>query len=135
MWPFSPGRKRLLADSALLGRWGQGLCERFLKRHGHRIIAKNFACRTGEIDIITASPDGAVVFIEVKTRADESFAAAGSAVTIGKKKKLIRAANNFVERNRLRDLPLRFDVMTVVLNDNGQATIRHYENAFTPYSI
>lgn len=131
---FGPGKKRLLCNKNLLGKWGQKKSEAFLRHRGHRILTRNFACKTGEIDIITASPEGAVVFVEVKTRSGEDFAPAESAVTAGKRKKIVLAARYFVRQHRLENLPLRFDVITVVLMEKAKPEIRYYENAFSPHA-
>ena len=59
--------------------------EKFLRKKGFKILTRNFNCRTGEIDLIMTDSDGTTVFVEVKTRADEVFADAESAITEVKK--------------------------------------------------
>ena len=76
--------------------------------------------------------DRTIVFVEVKTRADESFAPPESAITSSKKSRMIRAARYFIATNEIQDRPLRFDVVTVILGQKGPVQIRHYENAFVP---
>jgi len=125
-------RRKLLADGKLLGRWGEKRCERFLKRKGLKKLAQNFSCRTGEIDLIMVAPDGAIVFVEVKTRAGEDFAPAESVITPAKKNKLFRTARYFLSTNNIENRPYRFDVVTIVLSPTGPAQIKHYENAFVP---
>jgi putative endonuclease len=117
-------------SNRLLGRWGQKQCENFLKKEGYKTLTKNFSCRTGEIDLIMASGSGTVVFVEVKTRANENFVDAEAAVTWAKKQRMRRAANLFVKKHKLDNLPLRFDVVIVMADRNGKAKMRHYENAF-----
>jgi len=119
-----------LADAKLLGRWGEKRCERFLKRKGLRKLAQNFSCKVGEIDLVMIAPDGAVVFVEVKTRADESFAPAEQVITPAKKNKLFRTARYFLATHKIENRPFRFDVVTIVLGQSGREQIRHYENAF-----
>ena len=123
-------RKKLLADGKLLGRWGERRSERFLKRKGLKRLARNFSCKTGEIDLVMVDNDGAIVFVEVKARADESFGAAESVITGAKKRRLARTARFFLSTNDISNRPFRFDVVTVVLNRAGREQIRHYENAF-----
>jgi putative endonuclease len=118
-----------LADRKLLGRWGERRSEKFLKRKGLKTLTRNFTCKTGEIDLVMVDADRTIVFVEVKTRADESFTASESAITAGKKAKMIRTARYF---NEIEDRPLRFDVVTVILGRTGPVQIRHYENAFVP---
>ena len=132
MLKLSLGRKKLLADSKLLGRWGERRAVGFLTNKGFKVIARNYTCKAGEIDLITADPEGAIVFVEVKTRRDEQFAKAQDAVTTKKQRTMAQAAKNFVRNYKVKDKPLRFDVVTVVLGRKGKPQIRHYENAFSP---
>ena len=132
MLPFGFYRRRLLADAKLLGRWGEKRCRRFLRKKGFRIITSNYKPKGGEIDIVAAEPDGRIVFVEVKTRRDEKFAAAQSAVTPKKQKRMVIAARQFVRKYKLQDKPLRFDVVAVILGEKGAPEIRHYESAFRP---
>lgn len=125
-------RKQLLCDSKRLGRWGQSRCEKFLKRTGCRTIARNYSFRGGELDLIMADKDGAIVFVEVKTRRNEEFATARSAVNSKKMNKMKRTAKCFLKDFNVSDRPLRFDVMTVVLGPEGSPVICHYPNAFVP---
>ena len=128
-----PGkRRRLLANSKLLGRWGEKCCLRFLKRKGFTLIARNFACRAGEIDLIVNDNGKAIVFVEVKTRRDENYASAQSAVTPAKRTRMVRAAKSFIKTYKVKEKPMRFDVVAVVLKEQGSPEIRHYENAFRP---
>jgi putative endonuclease len=125
-------RGKLLADRKKLGRWGEKRCESFLKKKGFGKLARNFSCKGGEIDLIMVDSEGAVVFVEVKTRADETFGPAESVITAAKKTKLNRAARYFLATHNIEDRPFRFDVVTIVLGQSGPAQIRHYENAFVP---
>ena len=125
-------RKKLLADKKKLGRWGEKRCERFLKRKGFRTLVRNFFCRSGEIDLIMVDGDGVVVFIEVKTRADEEFEAVESVITDGKKNRMTRAARYFLATHNIENRPFRFDFVAIVLGQAGPVQIRHYENAFVP---
>ena len=128
-----PGRRRkLMADPKLLGRWGEKCSERFLKNKGLTTIARNFSCKGGEVDLVMASNDGAVIFVEVKSRRDEDFAQAQEAVNPAKRTKLVRTARFFLQTYNVNDKPLRFDVIAVVLGRKGPVRIRHYENVFTP---
>ncbi len=125
-------RRRLLADPKRLGRWGENRCRRYLKGKGYRTIARNFRCALGEIDLIAADGEGRIVFVEVKTRRNEDHAQARLAVDQHKRTRMVRAANHFIKTYNVRNKPLRFDVVTVILNTKGPATIRHYENVFSP---
>jgi len=121
-----------LASRKVLGKWGERRCEKFLRKGGFKILARNFSCKTGEIDLVAADTDGSIVFVEVKTRADEKFAAAESSITPAKKKKLTRTARYFLSSGNIEDRPYRFDVVTIILPPAGRERIIHYKNAFVP---
>jgi len=123
-------RRKLLADRKLLAQWGERRCERFLKRKGLKKLARNFSCKAGEIDLIMVAANRAIVFVEVKTRASESFEVVESVITAAKKAKLARAARYFLAAHNIDSRPYRFDVVAIVLGQTGRPQIRHYENAF-----
>ena len=125
-------KSSLSADRVKLGRWGEKHCEKFLRKKGLKPLTRNFSCKTGEIDLIMVDTDGTIVFIEVKTRANEDFAAAEYAVTAVKKKRLHRTARWFLQINNITDRPCRFDVVTIVLNKKTREQITHYPEAFLP---
>jgi len=125
-------KKKLLGDKDELGRWGENRCEKFLKAKGLRTLAKNYSCKTGELDLVMVDTEGSIVFVEVKTRADEAFAPTESVVTRPKKTRLTRTARHFLCANNIRNRPCRFDVVTIVLPKSGTEQIKHYPNAFTP---
>jgi putative endonuclease len=125
-------RRKLLADRKLLGRWGEKRGEKFLKSKGLRTLTRNFSCKTGEIDLVMVDGDGAIVFVEVRTKADESFSLPEETVTQPKRARLFRAARYFLAAHNIENRPYRFDVVTIVLGQTGREQIRHYENAFVP---
>ena len=125
-------RKKLLADRELLGRWGEKQSEKFLKRKGLKTLTRNFRSKTGELDLVMVDSDGGIVFVEVRTKADEKFADVEDSITSAKKTRLKRTARYFIASNDIQDRPCRFDIVTIVLGRTGRPQIRHYENAFVP---
>ena len=125
-------KRKLLTDAKLLGRWGEKRCERFLKTKGLKTLTRNFSCKTGEIDLVMVDTDSSVVFVEVRTKADDNFATPESSITSAKKTRLSRTARYFLAANKIKDRPSRFDIVTIVLQPTGPAKIKHYENAFVP---
>ena len=130
MFGFPANRKKLLANKSLLGQWGEKRCEKFLKAKGLNLLTRNFLCKTGEIDLVMVNDNGAIVFVEVKTRADESYTDVENAITPDKKKKLFRASRYFLATHDIQNRAYRFDVVSIVLGQKGPIQIRHYENAF-----
>lgn len=125
-------RRKLLADRARLGRWGEKRCERFLRNKGLHTLTRNYSCATGEIDLIMVDIDHSLVFVEVRTRAGEDFAPAESSVNRPKREKLIKTARYFLATHKIYDRPCRFDVVIIILGPTGRPQIRHYRNAFKP---
>lgn len=111
------------------GAWGEAAACAWLERQGCRLCARNFRTRYGEIDIIAVC--GAyLVFVEVKTRRDDRFAAACEYVTPAKQKKLTLAAEQWLQEHPTTLQP-RFDVIEVYGTEPGRAPrICHLENAF-----
>jgi putative endonuclease len=125
-------RGKLLADRKKLGRWGERRCESFLKKKGFKKLVRNFSCKTGEIDLVMIDTDGSIVFVEVRTKADESFSPPEDSVTFSKKERLLRTARYFLTTHNIENRPFRFDVVAIILGRKGRPQIKHYENAFVP---
>ncbi len=114
-----------------LGLDGEALAESHLKRLGLRPVARRFATPVGELDLVMR--DGAtLVFVEVKTRRDRRFAAPHDAVSPEKQRRLTRAARWFVHDRRQHDVPLRFDVIGIVVTPDAPPEIEHFRDAFPP---
>lgn len=126
-------RRRWLARRRQrLGFWGQARAERYLRRRGYRIAARNWRAAGGELDLVAISPDGAVVFVEVKTRRSEAFAPTVAVVNRRKQRHMAAAARQFLRRFRLTDRPARFDVITALASPREKTQIQHYPSAFVP---
>ena len=96
-----------------LGKHGEDLACRKLRRLGYAILARRYRTRHGEIDIVAM--DGVVlVFVEVKTRSSERFGTPLAAVTPLKQRRLTRMALDYLARSRTTGVPCRFDVVSVL---------------------
>ena len=118
-------------DKKLLGAFGEDAACRYLRRHGYRIEGRNFNCRFGEIDII-ARDRKYIVFAEVKLRRDDAHGAAAEFVTPPKQRRVLAAAQLWLQRNPT-DLQPRFDVIEVYAPDGLETKkpqINHLEDAF-----
>lgn len=111
----------------LTGSEGEAVAARYLKKKGYTIVGQNFACRFGEIDVIARNREY-VVFVEVKTRKSEEFAAAREFVTPAKQARVQKAAMLWLQQNET-ELQPRFDVIEVV-GQGLRQKINHIENAF-----
>lgn len=112
-----------------LGNWGEDAVADYLReRKGCEILARQFRCRTGELDIVAMSPGGTLLFVEVKTRAGGGPGRPGEAVTPRKQRRLRSAAGQFLAAREL-DCPCRFDVAEVTFGDAGPK-LRYIAGAF-----
>ncbi len=108
-WPLSV---------AEIGREGEKRATRLLRSRGYRILARNYGCRHGEIDIV-AFESGEIVFVEVKARTSEEKGTALEAVTVRKQKKIARVAEQFLIERNLSDRPCRFDVVAIAASPDA----------------
>jgi len=116
---------------SILGRSGERQGERFLRRKGYRIVARNYRCPPGEIDLIAL--DGTtVVFVEVKTRSGDEHADPQDAVTPAKQQHIVRSAQWFLRQTRSEHRASRFDVLAIIRLADHSFRFEHFIDAFTP---
>lgn len=117
----------------ILGRKGEDLAVAHLLKEGYRLIERNYRNNFGEIDIIALDLSQKIptlVFIEVKTRKNDLFSHPSEAVTRKKQMQISRVAMAYLAKNNLADRAARFDVMAILLPDDGRASIELIHNAF-----
>lgn len=101
---------------AELGALGEQLAVDYLTALGMTVLARNWRCRWGELDVIAAEKDyGAVVFVEVKTRTTTEFGGIEEAVTPEKVRRLRRLASVWLAEQDTRWPGVRIDVVGVRL--------------------
>ena len=110
------------------GMHGQTEAEQFLISKGYQILCRNYRVKTGEIDII-ARLESYIIFVEVKYRRGLKFGYPREAVGSAKQRRVIRTALYYIGVHALVEQDFRFDVIEV-LEQNGQISINHIENAF-----
>ena len=110
------------------GRQGQKLAEKFLRKKGLRIIARNVNTGPAEIDLV-ARDARILVFVEVRSRWSQSDAAPEETVTYRKQQRLVRGAKAFMKFRGWEDRPVRFDVVAVD-GYTDPPTIRYIPDAF-----
>lgn len=113
-----------------IGNLGEELSKTFLIEKGYKIIAQNYLCPLGEIDII-AFNDKYLCFIEVKTRYSSKFGLPLESITLAKQQKLIKSAQYFICKNNLHNSFCRFDAIEVTFNyQSNTPAINHLQNIF-----
>ena len=114
------------ADRKQFGARGEDLASIWLQEHGYRVVARNWRCPRGELDIVCELGDD-IVFVEVKSRRGTLLGAPEEAVTPGKQRRLIRAAQYFLLQRRQEQRSYRIDVIAVEVAPSGKLlNIRHY---------
>lgn len=109
------------------GQQGEALAAAYLERRGYRIVARNYRCPFGEIDLIAREGD-CLAFIEVKCRRSATFGSPAAAVGREKQKKLSRCALHYLSQRNCPS-PARFDVVSIRLLAGGPS-IELIQNAF-----
>ena len=110
------------------GNIGEQLAVGYLKSKNYQILARNFRCTQGEIDIV-ASRNNVVVFIEVKYRRSLNCGYPAESVTAIKQRKIRKTAEYYIYKNNLADTDFRFDVIQII-DDGTNPITEHIENAF-----
>lgn len=109
-----------------LGQWGEDIAADYLRRKGYTILERNWKSGHRDLDII-AQKGHTVVFVEVKTRRNRTFADPEQAVDYHKLHNLRLAANHYANYRQL-DGDMRLDVITVVGLPGSEPEIEHIED-------
>jgi putative endonuclease len=115
-------------ERTLFGRAGEAAAERYLERHGLRLIERNYRCAHGEVDLVLKD-DATVVFCEVKTRRTDQWGSPSEAVDRRKQRRLRRLAAQWLRDRTPGDVEVRFDVVSVIVRD-GHELLVHLPDAF-----
>jgi putative endonuclease len=97
----------------------------FLEGRGLKIIARNYRCRFGEIDLV-ARNGATLVFVEVRARTSEAYGGAAGSITFAKRRRLLAAARHYLARQGAH-CACRFDV---VLMSGSSSRIEWIADAF-----
>ena len=129
------GLRRDIASRRSLGRQGEAVAAKALKRKGYRIVARSRRDRLGELDLVAidgrSRKSRTIVFVEVKTRRSHDAGHPAEAVGEEKQQRLTRLALSFLKRHHLLEYPSRFDVVAVTWpDDDGKPTVEHIVGAF-----
>lgn len=116
-----------MAQHNELGKRGEKAAISFLRQQGYTVVEHNWFYEKYEIDII-ASNNEWIVFVEVKTRTSYQWGNPEDAVSKGKIKRIVEAADFYLNKNDINQ-PARFDIMSLIWNGNT-FEIEHIEDAF-----
>lgn len=117
-----------------VGQYGERVAERHLRDAGLTVVARNWRCPDGELDIIAFEGE-VLVFCEVKTRTATTFGDPAEAVSTAKARRIRHLALRWLDEQRVRGqtrfwAELRFDVVSVLRQPRGAADVVHLRAAF-----
>ncbi len=112
------------------GSRSERAAERFLRRLGYRIVARNYSCPHGELDLVAV--DGrCVVLVEVRSTETDDLARPAASVDATKQRRLTALALHFLKTHHLLNHAARFDVLTLSWPaDRREPVIEHHRSAF-----
>ncbi len=115
-----------MADRQTIGKQGEQAAAQYLSGAGYQIVATNWRCKAGEIDIVARQGE-TLVFVEVRSRLkpEDAFAS----VQHSKQVKMIRAAQLYLAETEQEEAAWRIDVIAVGRGRDGKPQIEHVEDA------
>ncbi|MBI6906917.1 YraN family protein [Pseudomonas sp. SIMBA_059] len=117
-------------SSAQSGKDAELQALQYLQRQGLRLLAQNWLCKRGELDLVMLDGD-TVVFVEVRYRKHAQWGGALASIDGRKRQKLILAAQIFLQtEHRWADSPCRFDVVAIESTPLGPADLNWLKDAF-----
>lgn len=123
--PFGKAKAKHLR----VGTAGEKAASRLLKLKGCDILARNYKCNSGEIDIVAR--DGAtLVFAEVKTRMKKTGLRPAAGLSAKQKHRIHRASLRYMREIENPEVVHRYDLIEVVLSGWGVSELRHWKSHF-----
>ena len=123
-------KAKILATAQATGRVGEEIATRYLQQEGFRILERNWRLGKAEIDIIARDQE-ALVFVEVKTRSKNLLGPPEAFLSPRQAQLIAAAAAAYMEKINY-DWELRFDVISILLDQEGDYQIKHLKDAFFP---
>ncbi|WP_319944606.1 YraN family protein [Nocardia macrotermitis] len=118
-----------MAHNLALGAHGEELAAQYLRAAGMEIVARNWRCRYGELDLIARDAE-VTAFVEVKTRPGRKFGSPAEAVTFTKQQRIRRLALLWLNEQQGAWRQIRFDVVSVLIERESEPVIEHLKAVF-----
>ena len=112
-----------------VGKRGEAAAVRYLELRGYDVIDRNWTCPAGEVDIVARDGDW-LVFVEVKTRTSLEKGFPSEAVDEEKRSRYEMIAAWYLKDNAYYDIPVRFDIVALLVAADDRALVKHYVDAF-----
>jgi len=115
-----------------IGDEGEELAAAYLESKGYTILDRNYHFERAEVDIVAYDNETCIVFAEVKTRSTNRYGEPEEYVDDEKIQNIYKAAEAWVYERKMDGVPVRFDVISILQQENEAPDIKHFEDAFTP---
>ncbi len=123
-WLRHRARVRQWEPNLTLGRRGEDLAHRFLRRQGYIIVARNYRLAAGDAEVDIIGWDGdALAFVEVKSRSNEDFGPPDRAIDARKRSHMLRVAREYTRKSNTPWERVRFDVVAVVMRKRPEVRL------------
>ena len=120
-------RERLASTTRQLGQEGEALAANYLVQRGYAIVARNWRCDAGEVDLIVQHGEQ-LVFVEVKSVSRTKTEDAALKVNRAKQRRLVRCLYTYLDMHHLENMQTRVDVIAIAWMPSGQSIIEHRED-------
>lgn len=120
-----------MSETRAAGDRGERAAARYLEARGCEILAAQWRCRYGELDLVARDPNGTICFVEVKLRGEGAIGLPREFVDSRKQARLRKAAMAYLAETGLDDAPARFDVAEIREDRDGALRLEYLEDAFT----
>ena len=118
-----------LTTAAEIGSYGECVAASFVRRHGYRVLTRNYKTERGEIDLICREGD-MLVFVEVRARSGEQFGRPAESIDARKEEALRAAAQDYLQLLKRDDIDWRFDAVEVRLKVGEPPVCTLIQNMF-----
>jgi putative endonuclease len=119
----------MTTERRAVGAYGERVAARHLQDQGLVLLARNWRCPDGEVDLVLRDGDD-IVFCEVKTRRGDQFGTPAEAIGLRKIRKLRQLANRWLAESGIQPGGIRFDVVEVRPQHRGATRVAHIRSAF-----
>ena len=114
-----------------LGKQGEDIAAGFMEAKGFIILDRNYRFEKAEIDLVALRFEPAIlVFIEVKTRSNTQYSYPEESIDEKKKKRIFKVADSYIYEKRMTTVPVRFDIISIGMDNPEHPMIYHVEDAF-----
>ena len=114
------------------GDRGEAETARYLRKKGYTLLASQWRCRFGELDLVAKDRRGTICFVEVKLRSSTQYGLPREFVDARKQERLRKTAACWLSQHEVEDAPARFDVAEIYVDETMKILrLVYLENAFT----